>query len=269
MPRWRGWQCIYNDNWSVEFKNIVRKRLPFSVSLVEDTMQEVRQELAISLTTLDSSPDSVNAYLRTAFRNTLEDYLRKKQGYPRPPQWIKRLGASYERIYKLLCLENRSVNDIHASMASLYKHTREFIEKVISEVRAGVVNCGSWRETVSGDDALNEIDSSEQSQHSAELPDEWLQQFNSTALFKIILGEATSLPDTLQNQNIKSLFENLQKYPLQDDERLLLRMVFTDGYSVSAAARLLGMEDKKARKQLNTTLNNLRDILQAAGITDV
>ena len=269
MPKWTDWQCIYNDNWTMEFKIIVRKRLPFSASVVDDTMLEVRQELAISLASLNEAPHSINAYLRTAFRNTLEDYLRKKHGYPRPPEWIKRLGATYEKIYKLLCLENRTVNDIHASMSSLYKHSRNFIENIISEVRAGVVNCGSWRETVSMDDSLSEVEVTEYSNNVVLTPDAILQNMNSTALFKIILGDTQALPDTLHLNNLKTVFADLQKNPLQDDERLLLRMIYTDGHTVSSAARLLGMADKKARSQLTATLKRLQKILQTSGITDI
>ena len=271
MPKWTDWQCIYNDNWTMEFKNIVRKRLPCSTSVIDDTMLDVRQELAINLSTLNEAPHSINAYLRIAFRNTLEDYLRKKHGYPRPPEWIKRLGATYERIYKLLCLENRTVNDVHASMSSLYKHSRDFIENIISEVRAGVINCGSWRETVSMDDSLNgnEMESSEYLGGTSLPPDVILQNMNSSALFKAILGDAQMLSNSLHSNNLKVVFESLQKKPLQDDECLLLRMIYTDGHTVSSAARLLGMADKKARSQLNVTLKRLRNILQTSGITDI
>ena len=269
MSNWTEWKCIYNDNWTVEFKNIVRKRLPYSVSISEDTMLEVRQELAINLATLDSAPQSINAYLRTAFRNTLEDYLRKKHGYPRPPEWIKHLGASYERIYKLLCLENRAVNDIHATMSSLYQHSRDFIEKIIAEVRAGVVNCGSWRETVSIDDALSEIETSEHSNHVAQSPDAILQEMNSSAVFKIILGEQTTIQDSFCSEKLGEIFKIFREHPLQDDERLLLRMIYTDGHSVSKAARLMGLADKKARNQLQLTLKKLHKALIASGISDL
>ena len=269
MSKWTNWQCIYNDSWTVEFKNIVRKRLPYSISIAEDTMLDVRQELAINLAALEAAPLSVNAYLRTAFRNTLEDYLRKKNGYPRPPEWIKQLGATYERIYKLLCLENRAVNDIHATMFSLYQHSRDFIENIITEVRAGVVNCGSWRETVSVDDALSEMESVEHSNFIAQSPDAILNEMNNTAVFEAILGERAANDDSLCTENLIEILKKFQETSLQDDERLLLRMIYTDGYSVSKAARLMGLADKKARKQLQLTLKNLQQTLLACGISDL
>ena len=65
------------------------------------------------------------------------------------------------------------------------------------------------------------------------------------------------------------MLKKLQQYPLQDDERLLLRMIYTDGYTVSKAARMLGLEDKKARKLLKKTLENLRNVLTTFGVSEL
>jgi len=267
MPKWTAWQVIYADNWSAEFKNIVRKRIPYSASLIEDTMHEVRQELAISLAELTEAPHAINAYLRTAFRNTLEDYLRKKDGYPRPPEWIKRLGAAYERIYKLLCLENRAVNDIHASLESLYQYSREFIEQVIAEVRVGVTNCGAWRESVSLDNVISEVEVSDNQKVTT--PEDVLQDMDSVSVCTTILGERPATPEILHSSNFATVLKKLQQCNLDDDARLLLRMVYTDGHSVSKAARLLNLPDAKARKLLKNTLKVLRQTLRDAGINEI
>ncbi len=263
--KWSQWQVIYSSAWTNEFNNLVRKRIPYSAEIAEETMEEVRQELAIKLSNLDEAPNSLNAYLRTAFRNTLEDYLRKKEGYPRPPEWIKRLGAAYERIYKLLCLERRAVNDIHAIMDSLYQHTRDFVEQVISEVRAGVVNCGSWRESVSMDNALTEVEAVGVQDPMTQTPDAVLQNMDTHALIETILGGAND--SMVGTAGMEKVLASLRQCQINDDERLLLRLVYTDGHSVSQAARIRNLPDAEARRLLKNTLQRLKQALLDAGIS--
>lgn len=261
------WQIIYEDYWTREFNRLVRKRIPYSAEMADEAMQETRQELAIKLDKLESAPKNLDRYLRVAFRNTLEDYLRIKEGYPRPPSWIKRLGAAYERIYKLLCLETRAVDDIQSIMSSLYPYTRDFIEQVISEVRAGVVNCGSWRNMVPLDLAINEVDQYNNHNYTDYSPEEILQDMDSMAVVDTILNGSGN--DLGLSENMNEALQAVAQCKLSDDERLLLRLIYTDGYSVSKAARLLKLADPEARKLLKNTHKRLRQALINAGITNI
>jgi RNA polymerase sigma factor (sigma-70 family) len=267
-PEWNEWQVIYTQYWTSEFNNIVRKRIPYSSELALETMEEVRQELAIKLNELEQPPASLKAYLRAAFRNTLEDYLRKKEGYPRPPEWIKRLGSAYERIYKLLCLEQRAVNDIHSIMTNLYQFTREFIERVIREVRAGVINCGQWRQIVSVDNPQAEVDLLNTQSHHVASPELILQGMDASALFGAILGENV-VSSANATETINKVITSIRQCEISDDERLLLRLVYSDGQTVSAAARLINIPDAEARKLLKNVLKRLRHVLIEVGVVEV
>ncbi len=264
---WTKWQIIYDETWTAEFNAIVRKRIPYSAVGAQETMEEVRQELAIKLSELQKAPSSVKAYLRAAFRNTLEDYIRKQDGYPRPPEWIKRLGAAYERIYRLLCLENRAVNDIHAMMESVYQYTRDFIEQIVSEVRAGVVNCGSWRDTVSIDNAMFEVETAAMHNQAPLTPEAILQDMDSSAVFATILGQSDS--DSGRSAKIKDILLALGQCAINDDERLLLRLVYADGHSIAEAARVTKIVDGEVRKILKNVYKRLKQALTDAGITEL
>ena len=257
---WSDWQVIYEDRWTREFQAIVRKRLAYSQSHADETMLEVRQELAIKFCEIKDPPASPDAYIRAAFRNTLEDYLRKKEGYPRPPAWIKRLGAIYEKVFKLLCLESRSVNDIHAIMENLYKVTRQFIEQVITEVRAGIPNCGAWRESV----GLENVENLSIENSSTATPEQILENMNANAIVAAILGEKENNIE-LTGQLYVAL-ESLREFSFSDDERLLLRLIYTEGHPVSTAARILQMTDGMTRKLLRDVIERLGDTLKNAGI---
>lgn len=246
---------------------MVRKRLPYSTESADETMNEVRQELAIKLNELTSQPSSVSSYIRTAFRNTLEDYLRKKEGYPRPPEWIKKLGAGYERVYKLLCLENRAVNDVQAIMQSMYQYTRDFIEQIISEVRAGVVNCGAWRNKVSIDNAITEVEQVGQSAANQSSPDTILENMDTEAVVSAILGQNDE--SIGYSDHFSKMLTTLSVCQIDDDERLLLRLIYTDEFSVSEAARRIQLKDSEARKILKHLYKRLREALISNGLTEL
>lgn len=256
---WKEWEVIYNNDWTARFRHIVNKRLPRSADIAEATMEEVRQELAIKLTSVATVPESVNAYLKTAFRNTLEDYLRLKHGYPRPPALIKRLGSAYVRIYKLLCLEQRSFNDIHAIVESLYQYKREYVDQLVREVRAVVVDCGSWRESVSLDMNQTEIDSKTAGMVE-NIPEDILHKMDMEAIINTILGNKHT--GRRYSDAIKDVLQALQHCISNDDERLLLRLIYTDGHSVSHAARILKLPDVKARKLLKNVVQRLRQVIE-------
>lgn len=264
---WNEWQVIYNDKWTREFINIARKRIPYSSEAAEEAMQDSRQELAIKLEALDQAPLDLNNYLRSAFRKTLEDHLRSKEGYPRPPSWIKKLGGAYERIYRLLCLETRSVNDVHSILSNLYQYARDFIDQIIFEVRAGVVNCGSWRDMVPIETAITEVEQTGTDNYINASPDEILASMDSISIVEMILENPTD--DIGRSDTMNKALHTLAKCRLSDDERLLLRLVHTEGHSVSNAARLLKLADAEARKLLKSVHQRLRQSLIDAGIVNI
>ncbi len=239
--------------------------MPYSLELAEKTMDDVRQELAIKLCKIKTAPLAIKPYLHVAFKNTLEDYLRSQHGYPRPPEFIKRLGAAYVRIHKLLCIERRTINEIHAMLDSLYNYSRSFIEKIVREVRAGVVNCGATRDSVPLEYALAEVEANAINTASENTPEAILTNMNIEAIVNTILNENYSnnpeLKSTLSHSFL-AVLQALRQCLLDDDERLLVRLVYADGYAISKAAKILKLSDSKARKLLKDLIQRLSQVLE-------
>ena len=257
------WHIIYTKESERWFRNLASRRLGFSREDPEPIVDEVRQELALKLQAMPSAPQSPRSFVTAAFRNAMEDYLRARDGYPRPPAWIKRLGGAYERVFRLLCLEGRAVEEIRTMLASLYQHSREFIDDIVREIRSKVPNCGESRHYVALDDAQPELDM--QSQHACEVPEAQLENNEIEAALGPILGQDRS-PDanpTLSAEWLRKLQHAIQ---LDDDARLLLRLVYTEGYTVSEAARTLKLKDADARAKLTRTLKHLRQVFEQAGL---
>ncbi len=267
---WTDWEVIYSKYWTIQFNSIVRKRIPYSPELAEKTMEDVRQELAIKLCKLKTAPLAIKSYLHVAFKNTLEDYLRSQHGYPRPPEFIKRLGAAYVRIHKLLCLEHRSINEIHAMLDSLYQYSRTFVERIVREVRAGVVNCGATRDSVPLEYALAEVETNAVDTPPANNPEAILANMNIEAIINAILNESNTNDSETNDSKTKrkisrsflSVLQALRHCLQDDDERLLIRLVYSDGYAISKAAKVLKLSDSKARKLLKDITQRLSQVLE-------
>lgn len=257
------WHIIYTKDLERWFHHLASRRLGFSKEDPAPVVDEVRQELALKLQTLPNAPESPRSFVTAAFRNTMEDYLRARDGYPRPPAWIKRLGGAYERVFRLLCLEGRAVEEIQTMLASLYQHSREFIDTIVREVRSKVPNCGESRHHVTLDDAQAEIDI--QSRHDSKTPEAQVGNSEIEAALRAILGQAQGLDGNpgLSADWLQKLQHAIQ---LDDDARLLLRLVYTEGYTVSDAARELKLKDADARAKLTKTLRHLRQAFERAGL---
>ncbi len=54
---------------------------------------------------------------------------------------------------------------------------------------------------------------------------------------------------------------------IDDDQRLMLRLVFHEGHAVAQAARMLGLKRHQVKRPLERALLNIRSVLEANGLT--
>ena len=88
---------------------------------------------------------------------------------------------------------------------------------------------------------------------------------DSTAVFATILGQQVSG----HSEKIIEILSLLGQCQINDDERILLRLVYADGHSISEAARLIKIKDAEARKLLKSVYQRLKQVLTGAGITEL
>ncbi len=77
-------------------------------------------------------------YLLTLYNNLLEDFSRKKFGYPRPPVWLQKLGEQWVSLWRRLCLEREPVE----SLLVCYQAIEESIQDMIRAIKAKLPDCG-------------------------------------------------------------------------------------------------------------------------------
>lgn len=207
-----------------------------------------------------------STFLSTTTRHLLEDFNREQFKYVRPPSWLVKLGGLWLEIFRYLCLDRYTVPETVDSMVfSVPTRSRDMIEDAAQTILLKIHDCGSYNgaEFETEDDKL-EYAEHKRKGHSSQ--DDDIFENNSRTFLEIVFQnflDETPLPPALDI--LDSQLSNM-KISLNSTERLLLKMRFVEGLSVSAACRNLHLNDYEGRKILNNCLATLREQFEQAGL---
>jgi RNA polymerase sigma factor (sigma-70 family) len=221
------------------------------------------------------------AYVRTAFKNALRDVYRRHFGRPRPPAWVQRLGPIWERLFELFCLQRLPVEAItetllHSASSTEVAGTPSprtplplWVETAVQRLREAQACPEDEVQTVSIDHG------GEDEERSIDLPG---AQHAETALGEAEIGgliftllgwgggRPTATADKLTRRVMERWHELSERLEINDDERLMLRLVYQEDLPVTEVARLLGHEAHHVRRSIKRVLARIREVLVANGI---
>jgi len=219
----------------------------------------------------DSSP---NSFLYILSESLLIEYTRKKFGRIRPPEWLKREGPLWIKIWQEICLNRlheQTVIDRHCSDQPNASRNSDLglkdpatVKNIIRTIKAKLPWCGVSNMPESMDDEANaEKDYLPEGGTTIndELRRESYDQFLHLA--QLMLSDKPAEMDQSSSQKatsekICSLVETLG---ISNEERLMLRMFYVDGLSHSAIARLLGVAKHIPVRQNKKVLQRLQEAL--------
>lgn len=209
-----------------------------------------------------------STFLSTTTRRLLEDFSRKEFKRVRPPSWLKKLGGIWLEIFRYLCLDRYTVPETVESMViSVPTRSREKIEEAAQTILLEIHDCGSYHgaEFETEDDKL-EYAEHKRKGHSSQ--DDNVYEKNSRTFLEVIFQ--SFLDDSSASPALDALHDKLPgiQISLNPTERLLLKMRFVDGLSVSAACRNLNLKDADGRKVLSNCLTILRNQFEQAGLDE-
>lgn len=211
-------------------------------------------------------------FLHVAFGNALEDFRRRRYGRRRPPVWVQRLGSLWECVFQWQCLEGLAAETIVERLcpaaAADALLTPDYVRDIARQLRGRIPDCGAHTGEIDLDPADPVL--LEQPGTGAG-PEAMLAEHELGTLLQALaglLGAAISEPDTgalarHMHERRGALRAALR---LDDEERLLLRLVFQDGLSTAAAARRLAQPEHTVRRRLRALLARLREGLAAVGL---
>lgn len=209
-----------------------------------------------------SGRSSFKTYLASVCYRLLEDFSRQKFGRKQPPAWIKRLGGVWVRLFQLLCLERVELVEAVERAAQIFsKEEKKSIEDKGLMVLEDVIDCRSHQaREVEYDDAQDGQYRGKYSAQERQLEDDE-KELLLRALFQDVL-------ETDANQKIYESAKEIITVgvELQAEERLLLKLCFRDGLSVTKAGRMLGYNRNQVHGRMRRLLNRLRQEFVNNGI---
>jgi RNA polymerase sigma factor (sigma-70 family) len=205
----------------------------------------------------------------------LEDFGRKMFGRKRPPDWIKCHGSLWEEVYRLLCVERMGRVDVVETLTILKNkaRSRRIVEEAVDVILSRVSDCGDRRgETVSMDfrDGAEWI--LKDSTHKCLSPEEFHMAHQRVSIIEA-LGHCLTSAEGTEESNLpgeemirRMVLAVSAHLKLTSEDRLLLRMVYRDGLSTSAAGRRLGLGTYQVHGRLRRMLERIRKAFQKSGL---
>ena len=228
----------------------------------------------------DSKPET---YLRAVGVNYLEEFSRKKFGRPRPPKWLTERGPLWVTAWKMICIERQLEGTVIKKLNHQYQREKEIIVNAIRTIRGKLPWCGHKTQEIpesvlsfDGEDeampymeTVSDGDPGHAAHAEGALLAESLlvisaflnQQLDNTQLLELT---EKHLLDTQQlAQSITGFHECLD---LSDDEVIVLKMIYQDGFKRKEIARVLKVPDYQPGRIAKSAITKIKAALKQAGV---
>lgn len=97
---------LYSAAWQQRFQRRAQA-LYGHLEDIETMAEDAASMTAMKLSEAAEEPPS-DAYILSVFRNALTDCVRERHGFPRPRKWLADLGDLGRALFKLVCLQGRT-----------------------------------------------------------------------------------------------------------------------------------------------------------------
>lgn len=202
----------------------------------------------------------LQTYFSSVVYNLLEDFARQRFGRVRPPLWLKRLGSVWLQLYQLLCLERHGYADAVNLAADRFHHLLlEQIERMADRILGEIPSCGQaqYLEESLDEQDLPDHGGSASVQSAAE---EKERQRYLAALHDYFFGELLDPQKTAALEKLTGC-----RIDLEPEERLLLKLCHSEGFSVTKAGKRLGLNRFQVHGKMRRLYKRLRQSFESAG----
>jgi len=255
------YDCYFTPKWKQRFLFESKKLFSNHPEMIDDAFQSAWIDLFEDLQSSEQK-DLSDPYILTNFKHKLIDIYRKQFGRCRPYEWVNRLGAFWQRIAKTLCQENLPTTVLAEQVCCQKPKTEE--TACLDEVNT-IVQALKSRPYCSTEKVQEEQWPEEYEYGAQHSPEQYLPDSEIKFLLNIILQNETASVDVENiSEHIFNHWELLSseiQASFNDDQRLMLSLLYVEGYSVTKTAQCLDKKAHTVRYQLRQTLSNLRKIL--------
>lgn len=242
-----------------QLEGLARRRFPADATLADEAfnaaLDAVSRDDWARLARFDGR-GSAQGYLVRVFSHALEDFARQRFGRPRPPALIARRGGVWLRLYQLAIVERRLEPQVLDALSVDTDWPLEDIQAALREVKALCHAQSPPVRHVPLDERLDPENPHEPAAVDARAEPEG--QLRRALREQVLAGlarwfgggsgargaEAGGAPDP--------------------EDQVLLRLLYAEGLSLAASARLLGRPEHEVRRRHQRLLATLRRSLPPA-----
>lgn len=279
---------VFDSTWIERLDNLTKKRFGEGGLADEASSYVIEKLSADDWKVFDSfkGQSKPQTFLHSLASNFIEEFSRKRFGRPRPPEWLKRQGSLWVSVWRMLCLERKLPESIVDLLCIEQLREPKSINTVMQTIKAKVPSCGqAIREhsanTSVGDDenlspedlipSFNTPEAEIENEHFGQVLEMISNLFTSSRSNKGVTPEsvndssikAKQVLDSGSLNNAKTLGDVLQ---LEDQEWIILRMVYQDGIKLKTVAQTLGLKDYEPGRIMKRTLEKIQAALVSLGI---
>ncbi len=210
-----------------------------------------------------------STFLSSLTIRLLEDFSRKRFGRVRPPQWISALGGIWITVFELLCLQRLNVSATVETMVHRIKD-RAQVEQTAWTILERVTDCGRQQALeveFNDEDGTCENNRQAKGGHLKGPEERFLEDERKNFLEALFTGLLSSEEQfqAVEHSFVRILAAGIE---LSVQERLLIKLCFQDGISVTRAGKMLGLNANQTHGKLRRLLTRLRTGFEQAGIDE-
>jgi len=214
-------------------------------------------------------------WLISLTNNLLVDFSRYKFGRLRAPKWVHDEGKIWVDLWTALCKERRPLAEIVLRYDQSGVVNSTWVKQTAKIIKARIPNCG---QKVFEATSVADMSSLENQMHDDEeytetgMSGSAREQFGNISDFKKYIDNTDPSVATFEEDNISTAFalaeQNSSKLShlrqllvMSDEERILFRMIYQEGMSVSKVAKAMSMPRHHASAIRDNCLSRIREAI--------
>ncbi len=278
------WQALFfENNYMAELDRMAHNRF-YDLVLAEEAASYTLKCLSennwerLSQFKGEAKPET---YLKVVCGNYLEEYSRKKFGRPRPPKWLVDQGPLWVVAWKMMCIERQLQESVVDRLTKEFQREKQIVVQAIRTIHGKLPWCGHKHMEIP-ESSLSKDNDEEGASLIENQEDTGSQAFSEDAS----LIESLFIISSFLNQDVDThLLLELQakhfqdanhlekainvfhdKLHLSDDEIIVLRMIYQDGFKMKDIAQTLRLTHYQPGRIAKSALNKIKSALVKAGV---
>ncbi len=255
------WHKKYREKFWIEwFQTDFKQKFTYSFEDPEDACADAIERLL--LVKLPNAQlihhDNLDGFVMTAFRHIVKDLIRKQDGRIRAPALLIAQGEPYLQIFYEFCLRNNPIDVIAEKLSLPVLSVKDWVKWLVAEDK-----CPSrpLKVSLTGNDPDNPMQEMElPADDRNDSVAQGVEDERYAAIINWTIDNSATNDDSANDLGkvMQKKLSALPKPTLTDNDRLLLRLLFWEGQSLTTAARLLKVEPYFVRNRRNAILKKIR-----------